>query len=182
MICCAFCAKPTKVGICPDHAKEADALFLKPPWTKFSPGNLHHDIIQEGFQEVWVNSRYQVYVRNFDGPVGPMKHLSIKRLDKLPIHDWRDLQRIKNEILGPEEEAVELYPAERRLVDSANQYHLFCFIGKEAPFGYTTRLVGEGSSGGAIQRPFEKDVRPDDVMDSAELDRMIVERRKQAGL
>jgi hypothetical protein len=52
-------------------------------------------------------------------------HLSIKRRDKLPVHDWRDLQRIKTELLGPECEAVELYPAESRVVDTANQYHLW---------------------------------------------------------
>ena len=51
--------------------------------------------------------------------------LSIKRNDRLPIHDWRDLQEIKNMIIGPEYEAVELYPAEDRVVDEANQFHLF---------------------------------------------------------
>jgi hypothetical protein len=37
------------------------------------------------------------------------------------VHDWRDLQRIKNQLVGPECEAVELYPAESRKVDTANQ-------------------------------------------------------------
>lgn len=42
----------------------------------------------------------------------PVKHLSIKRLSKGVVHDWRELQRIKNELTHPECEAVELYPAE----------------------------------------------------------------------
>jgi hypothetical protein len=44
------------------------------------------------------------------------------RLDGQAIHDWRELQRIKNEIVGDEIEAVELYPAESRLLDTANWY------------------------------------------------------------
>ena len=58
-------------------------------------------------------------------------YLSIKRLDREPINDWRAMQKIKNAIVGNEWEAVEIYPAESRLVDTANQYHLFCWA---APF------------------------------------------------
>lgn len=74
-----------------------------------------------------------------------MWHLSIKRVDREPIHDWRVLQDIKNAMLGEQCEAVELYPAESRLVDTANQYHLFGFdqpwpdLG--FPFGFTERMV-----------------------------------------
>ncbi len=71
-------------------------------------------------------------------------HLSIKRNDKEPIHDWRDLQEIKNQLVGEENEAFELYPAESRLVDMANQYHLWVFKDKELkmPIGFNTRGVG----------------------------------------
>lgn len=47
--------------------------------------------------ETWVNSLYQVNVRR--GP--EITWLSIKRRDKQPIHDWRDLQDIKNQLVGP---------------------------------------------------------------------------------
>ena len=85
-------------------------------------------------------------------------HLSIKRLDVEAIHDWRELQRIKNELVGPEFEAIELYPAESRLLDTANQYHLWVAItpGFKFPFGVRERLVtNEGPLGGK-QRPFEE--------------------------
>ena len=74
-------------------------------------------------RETWLNSRYQVEVDRLSAP--PMVHLSIKRRDQQPVHDWRDLQRIKNELVGPEFEGIELYPAESRVVDTANQYHLW---------------------------------------------------------
>lgn len=97
------------------------------------------------------NSTYQVAVRRTDGPV----HLSIKRLDQRAIRDWRVMQRIKNELVGPECEAVEIYPAESRLVDTANQYHLWAFPDPtyRIPFGFDRGLVTEADHGsGAVQR------------------------------
>lgn len=91
-------------------------------------------------QTIWKNDQYQVNVQ----PAEPIKGfpamiwLSIKRLDKGPVHDWRDLQTIKNMIVGPEHEAVELYPAESRLMDTANQYHLWALADPAVrfPFGF----------------------------------------------
>jgi hypothetical protein len=90
-------------------------------------------------KSVYINSLYQVIVRRIEPTnprgLGAQVELSIRRLDNQPVHDWRDLQRIKNEILGPEVECVELYPAESRLVDTANQYWLYAIEGLRWPFG-----------------------------------------------
>jgi hypothetical protein len=88
---------------------------------------------------VWINDVYQVVVKS----AGSMVHLSIKRIDRETIHDWRDLQEIKNQLVGPECEAIELYPAESRRVDSANQYHLWASSDPtwRFPCGFTERLV-----------------------------------------
>ena len=69
--------------------------------------------------------------------------LSIKRRDREPIHDWRHLQEIKNALVGEQCEAFELYPAEERLVDTANQYWLWCFADPtmRLPIGFTERSV-----------------------------------------
>jgi hypothetical protein len=99
-----------------------------------------------------VNDRYQV--TRSDLGAGWV-HLSIKRLDRRPIRDWRALQRIKNELVDPEREAVELYPAERRLHDTANQYHLWVAPeGMEWPIGFEGRSVSSTAYGypGAVQR------------------------------
>jgi hypothetical protein len=66
-------------------------------------------------------------------------HLSIKRRDKEPIHDWREFQQIKNLIVGDEIEMWECYPAESHLIDTANQYHMWGFNSpaKIIPFGFT---------------------------------------------
>jgi hypothetical protein len=114
---------------------------------------------------IYRNDRYQVIVEDL-GPKGastPIKYLSIKRRDQQPIHDWRDLQAIKNELVGPECEGVELYPAESRLVDTSNQYHLFVVDqpGWRWPFGFNERLVMTQEEAdevvpSAVQRPFDQ--------------------------
>lgn len=112
--------------------------------------------------QCFVNSQYQVLVRDLGvvGALGPMAHLSIKRHDKNPIRDWRHLQRIKNELIGYHCEAVELYPDDRRLIDDANQFHLYALLesGRWFPFGDQERSVStpaEAASLNARQRPFD---------------------------
>lgn len=111
--------------------------------------------------EVMLNNLYQVNIRHMAAKDGwpAMVHLSVRRLDKQPLgpERFRHLQRIKNELVGPECEAVELYPAESRLVDTSNQYHLWVVPtpGMRFPFGWNQRLIAEQSMGGAVQQPFE---------------------------
>ena len=86
-------------------------------------------------------------------------HISVKTLKKQPLHDWRDLQQIKNDLIGPEHEAVELYPAESRLIDTANQYHLWASTDPNYrfPVGWSEgRHVTSASAGGSKQRPTEQ--------------------------
>jgi len=115
--------------------------------------------------KVWKNDVYTVAIRDSEYGFIPLKHLSIRRNDRETIHDWRDLQTIKNMLVGPEREGIEIYPAESRLVDTANQYHLWVFpIDDSLGIGFDKRQVlddGEvhrliKSMDGAKQRPFKK--------------------------
>lgn len=111
---------------------------------------------------IFVNDRYQVAI--FDEERGSIEvgckvlHLSIKRLDRETLHDWRELQEIKNALTDPEFEAIELYPAESRKVDAANQYHLWVFCDKtfRIPLGFWSRLVTEVPVGLSKQRSFNE--------------------------
>lgn len=114
----------------------------------------------------WINNIYQVEERAAEVVAEGwprMIWLSIKRRDREPIHDWRDLQRIKSELVGAECEAVELYPAESRVVDTANQYHLWVIAepGVRFPIGFNDgRVLTDpklAAAVGARQRPFRKD-------------------------
>lgn len=78
----------------------------------------------------WENDTYLVAAFRFrDGwPLngGPWMKLGISCHDGQPRHDWREFQLIKNQLAGPEWEALELFPAESRLVDPSNYFYLFC--------------------------------------------------------
>jgi hypothetical protein len=118
------------------------------------------DILADAY---FLNSRYQVALtekRNSDGTL-VLTHLSIRRLDRGAIFDWRDLQRIKNELLGEEVEAIQIFPAESRLVDQANQFHLWALPpGEKLGIGFNERSVSEGSIGSSKQRPFSDNNKP----------------------
>lgn len=88
---------------------------------------------------VFVNDTYRVKMRKSP----PLVHLDLSRHDGQPITCWRELQQIKNELVGPECEGVELFPAESRLVDTAHQYHLWVIEDSafRFPFGYQSRVV-----------------------------------------
>jgi hypothetical protein len=156
-----------------------------PPWTPFERGEAELtplEIVEK--QEVWVNSRYIVYTRRIpsDDKSTFLMHLSIKRVDRDVIRDWRDLQRIKNELCGPEWEGVELFPAESRLVDTANQYHLWCFP-FHLPFGFLSgRLVSEAHYDKSRQRPWEDDdARPRDLLSQERVDQMVSDYLNKRG-
>jgi hypothetical protein len=83
--------------------------------------------------EVWVNNLYQVNVEHGHG--NDFAHVIIRRLDRQPVHNWQHFQQIKNELIGPECEAVELYPAESHLVDAKDHYHLWTFTSPQRSFG-----------------------------------------------
>ena len=102
-------------------------------------------------QEIWVNDIYQVNIlrgKDCDGYVhhpqlkGKCVYISIKTHNKEAVRDWRHFQQIKNELVGEHREAVEIFPSEDRLVDTANQYHLWVLpVGFSPAFGFLKRLV-----------------------------------------
>jgi hypothetical protein len=119
---------------------------------------LYHDEFLAG--ETWMNALYVVIKTKLKSG---FIHLSIRRCDRAACRDWRHFQAIKNQLCGDECEAMEIYPAESRLVDTANQFHLWVLPpGIAIPLGYFFgRQVSDGSEAakipGAVQRPFEKE-------------------------
>lgn len=112
--------------------------------------------------EIWMNDTYTVHVwRELPpdmNPTGiPCVWLSIRRNDREPCRDWRDFQSIKNQLVGAECEAFELYPAESRVVDTANQFHLFVLTEHRVPLGFPTGSKDSNPNpfGNAVQRPME---------------------------
>lgn len=154
---------------------ERAALGQVKAWTPFEkcnsavgPDGTLHQLSDEA-ASVWRNSLYTVskWDRQFEatgGLVLMVTHLSIKRNDGAAVRDWRHFQRIKNELCGAEREGVEIFPAESRLVDGANQFHVWVLPeGQRVPFGFETRLVSADQNNGVQQRQWEPGQEPEDL-------------------
>jgi hypothetical protein len=105
---------------------------------------IEQQVIQSLSWDIYSNDIYQVVVEKN----GPLIHICIRRHDEQPCKDWRDHQQIKNEIIGPEYEAVELFPAESRLIDTTNEYHLWVHPSPSFrfPFGFNSNRCVAGNS------------------------------------
>ena len=134
-------------------------------WTPFEPATLRAADAAlrgnlapgDGKIDVFVNSRYQVIRTALaDG----MIYLSIKRHDQAAIRAWRDLQRIKNELVGPECEGMEIFPAESRKLDGANQFHLWVSADPQR------RLTGDGPR--IVEAPRPEDRHGQDPFEDAD--------------
>ena len=92
---------------------------------------------KDGHFSTWENNIYEVTARHYltgsplDG--GEFFRLGIASFDGSARHDWRAFQAIKKQLCGEEWEALELYPAESRLLDPSNYYILYVF--PSLPFG-----------------------------------------------
>jgi hypothetical protein len=153
--------------------------LLKIPWTSFyrcEPDSRDPESI------IFKNSRYQVHIHRMkaknDAP--DLLHLSFKRLDSGIFIPYRDKMRIKDELIGSEYEAIEIYPARSREVDSANQYHLWIIDDStyRFPFGFSTRMVTEESVDGSTQEPWPKNERPVDCLTKEDLFEMLKKQGK----
>lgn len=147
---------------------------------KFVEVGITPEIKKIGVQKCYMNNKYVVDVtpqekdKGMDGWVW----LSIKRKDKRVIKDWREMQKIKNSICGEEREGLELYPSEKRLVDTSNQFHIFVMPkGEMFPFGYQERAIVEGHKGGwekgSGQRAFKEGEQPKDAMTIEEAKKLV---------
>jgi len=129
-----------------------------PAWTPFEPAG------RNAFgAERFLNSRYLVSVARERvnwwgfGPVTIIR-LGIENFDQSARHDWRDFQRIKNELVSPEAEAFEVYPAESRLCDPSNYFLLWVFPKgmRRLPVGPMQRRVLAPAEAIAPQRDLER--------------------------
>lgn len=71
-----------------------------------------------------VENRYVVMIRTIQTDWGQVEHACIRNAESTDI-PWSEKQRIKNELFGRERAAVEVFPAESKLVDAAMMYHLW---------------------------------------------------------
>lgn len=96
------------------------------PWVNVTP-----DFIQKRQEAGKDIHRTLFFVKNEVFSVQAYKQDSGAILAGVRRHDistsvtWQDKQKIKNDLFGPETQALEVYPRESQLVDDANMYWLW---------------------------------------------------------
>ena len=68
---------------------------------------------------------------------GGVIHLAVSSLSGIRP-TWPEMQRIKDEISGPEATAIEVYPPKSEIIDEADMFHIWVLRGK-LPFGLHKR-------------------------------------------
>ena len=114
------------------------ATMIKAQYPDITDGQID-DLMND---ETWGNDRYTVTVHFLDGDRDGFVEITIHNHRRTTHIPWRHLQQIKNEVLGPDREAVQLFPAEDRLVDTANEYWLYAYPVGKAPMRNRRTKVG----------------------------------------
>lgn len=148
---------------------------LEVAWTPFQRC---YDDPRDPGAAIWKNSRYQVHIHLIAATRGrapDLIHLSLRRIDRGTLIPFRDIMRLKRELLDPEIELIELYPAESRLVDTSNQFHYWGMNSStfRMPFGFDRgRVVGDGNGNGAVQTLYGPGDVPSDWLTRVQLENL----------
>lgn len=165
-----------KVTLTESVSDHATIMVENPPWTPFR----RCAEAERGGAERWENSRYTVALYGPEDTPTPegwpgVVHLSFRHNANIAITDFRDMQRIKSEMVHPEAMALQIFPGESQLVDLCNQYHLWVMVPESwpnVPEGFDWRAawlpigfmggrnVSENPPPGGRQRTFEEDRKP----------------------
>jgi len=89
-------------------------------------------------KQEWFNPFYSVVVHGVpNGQSRGARHdgvvIMIVNSDQSARRDWREFQRIKNEICGEAWVGYEIYPPEHEAVDPSNAFFLWCFENAQLP-------------------------------------------------
>jgi hypothetical protein len=134
----------TKKRKAPTPKKEWEPLTQTPDWAVKAK---HEQVLEQARvtfpgvavdqlrtpAEVWGSSQYTVTVHYLDDNRDGFVEVGIHNYHRTTHVPWRHIQQIKNEVFGPDREAVQLFPAEDRLLDSANEYWIYVYPTSEAP-------------------------------------------------
>ena len=131
------------------------------PWSRWT---FSERLSRAGQFVAFANTRYAATCRPVEIRMGglPVRaiRLGIQLADQSARHDWRELQRLKNELLGPDWTGIELFPSEAHRNDSSNYWLLWCWpppnVGRPPLLatGMPYRDVADRGADGPPQRRF----------------------------
>lgn len=98
-------------------------------YTRYCPSTLDKLPHLKNIKKCWQTEVYDILYEKVEN----YEHLLIQRIDSQPIHNYMDIQEIKNDLLGEDVVAVEVYPKKEDLKNGANVYHLWTWEGISVP-------------------------------------------------
>jgi len=84
-----------------------------------------------GIRIEYENEHYTAYAEFSEDRTAGL--IMIVNDDQSARRDWREFQRIKNEIAGPGWVGYEVYPPEHEVVDPSNAFFIWCFKESKLP-------------------------------------------------
>lgn len=141
---------------CISQLKESKQTIIADMIKNFNLSFTDAEILYEeifGGCQFWTNDLYQVNVQkglnakywfHFDADnINQYVYLSIKRRDKEAAFDLEHIQEIKDVLVSKNSMGIELYPNQKRVLDTANQYHMFVFPENFSPIEFTEDFNSE---------------------------------------
>lgn len=110
-------------------------------WGPWVAGNVRARLRDSGQDGglVWslmTNNLFIVSITPFQCDWGWCVHVVVRAKDKATQVTWVVKQRLKDELLGPQRLAIEVFPPVKDLVDQADAYHLWVLPENfQLPFG-----------------------------------------------
>ena len=112
---------------------------------------------------------------------GNVEHVTITRIHKdgdplIAMHGemaigWNEKMMIKNELFGEDRFAIEVYPKQDRLIDTADVYHLWVFNKKyDMPFGIHPKEYKKAINRGTTFYPEDADILQHEMRKHGKLD------------
>jgi len=151
-----------------NNVRRIDRNAMAGPMSEFVRVENPKDAEDVGILATYENNRYGVFLKRVlsDGLAAPgpdgapqtmeVLHLIIVRKDKKKTEiSWGEKQAIKNELLGPMVEAMELFPSEMRRMGSIvdHQCHMWAFPpGAQIPIGLIPKAMQDFAREDALNR------------------------------
>lgn len=86
--------------------------------------------VQKPFAFVWQHYTHDIRVlRSVASMAGGTQWLHVSVSKKAGEPSWKTMQGVKNQFIGTNQMAIQVFPNTRGLIDIANVYHLWCPLG-----------------------------------------------------
>lgn len=103
------------------HKKEIKKQITSNLWTEFEDRTSEAKLKSPLMVKFLVNNLFSIQLYEVNG----LSLWGIRRHDQSTNIPWETKQRIKNEVIGFDKSAVEVFPSTSKLVDQANMYWLW---------------------------------------------------------